>query len=98
MYIPRDELIDIIVRNNMIEEFASWIKKKLGDDVDPISFHDVDYKLLLDFVIEKKLINIGSEDVVEYIKEAENIQYLDLATDGEELEKKMLPKKIRRKT
>lgn len=94
VYIPRDELIDVIVRNGMVEEFASWIKKKLGDDCDPISLEDVDYEYLLHFAIEKKLINV--DELPEYIKDAENLHYPDI--DDKELEMKRLPRKIRRKT
>jgi hypothetical protein len=93
-YISREELIDIITRNGMVEEFVSWVKKVKGYVPDPISLADIDYELLLRFVVEKKLIDLGEEP--EYIKNVREEESLGL--EFVDLEKKALPKKIRRKT
>jgi hypothetical protein len=93
-YISREELIDIITRNGMVEEFVSWVKKVKGYVPDPISLADIDYELLLRFVVEKKLIDLGEEP--EYIKNVGEEESLGL--EFVDLEKKALPKKIRRKT
>ena len=95
MYISRSELVDIIVRNNMVKEFALWVKKIKGDDGDPISLRDVDYELLLRFVVEKKLIDV--EDLPDYLKEAE-VPGFEIDEEFRDLEKQAIPKKIRRKT
>lgn len=95
MYIPRTELIDLIVRNNMVEEFVSWIKKMKGSDIEPISLWDIDYDLLYKFVLEKKLIVI--EDIPEYVKEAASVDK-DIDISFKNIERKNMPKKIRRKT
>jgi hypothetical protein len=93
-YISREELIDIITRNGMVEEFMSWVKKVKGYVPDPISLADIDYELLLRFVVEKKLIDLEEEP--EYIKNVREEESLGL--EFVDLEKKALPKKIRRKT
>ncbi|MEM1644403.1 MAG: hypothetical protein QXL96_00805 [Ignisphaera sp.] len=93
-YIPRDELIDVIVSNNMVEEFISWVKSIKGDTSEPMSLRDVDYELLLNFVLNKKLIVL--DDVPEYIKDVESEKGID--DSFTKLEKQSLPKKIRRKT
>lgn len=78
----------------MVEEFISWVKNVKGDDGEPISFHDIDYELLLRFVLEKKLIDL--DDLPEYIKEAQNEGEDDIDLKG--LNRRALPRKIRRKT
>lgn len=87
-------MIDIITRNGMVEEFVSWVKKVRGDIPEPISLMDIDYELLLRFVLEKKLIVL--EDELEYVKDAEKEK--DIDDKFIDIEKKALPKKARRKT
>lgn len=93
-YIPRDELIDIIVRNNMVEEFMAWVKNIKEDISEPISLRDIDYELLLKFVLDRKLIELGDE--LEFIRDIE----IEKSFDDKfvNVEKQTLPKKIRRKT
>jgi len=93
-YIPRDELIDLIVRNNMVEEFISWVKSVKGDTPEPLSLRDIDYELLLRFALNKKLIVL--DDVPEYIKDVESEKGID--DEFVNVEKQSLPRKIRRKT
>lgn len=93
-YIPRDELIDIITRNNMVEEFTLWVKRVKGDTDEPISLRDIDYELLLRFVVEKKLIEI--DDQPEYLREVELEKSLE--AEFTDIEKQALPRKVRRKT
>lgn len=93
-YIPRNELIEIIVRNNMVEEFISWVKNVKGDIPDPISLWDVDYELLLRFVLSKKLVELNDEE--SGVVDMED----NLGVEGRftHIEKKTVPRKIRRKT
>lgn len=93
-YIPRSELVDAIVSNNMVEEFMSWVRNIKGDTSEPISLWDIDYELLLRFVLDKKLIDLDSEP--EYIKDAET--ELGIEDRFVDVEKKAIPRKIRRKT
>lgn len=89
--ISRDELVDLILSNNMLEDFVKWLRQK-GIDIDPISLKDVDYIYLYQFAAEKKLI---ADD----LKTQDQNDEKDVADD---LEKKVQrftkPKKIRRKT
>jgi len=90
----KDELIDVIVSNNMVEEFARWLKEKRGMDIDPISLRDVDYDLLLEFVKLRKLIDTETDVAENYYEDADELSIADdiLAS------RPTKPKKIRRKT
>lgn len=93
-YISRSELIDIIVSNNMVEEFASWVKSIKGDIVEPISLRDIDYELLLKFVLSRKLIELDNEP--EYVRDAKT--ELELEDRFTHIERGAIPRKVRRKT
>ncbi len=89
----KEELIDIIVSNNMVEEFARWLREKKGVDIDPISLRDVDYDLLLEFARFRKLIDDE--------KDMEKLCEEDIDTtivDDKLFSRPTKPKKIRRKT
>ncbi len=90
----KDELVDIIVSNNIVEEFTRWLKEEKGVDTDPISLRDVDYNLLLEFVKLRKLIDTEI-DITEYYHE--DIDELSVA-DDKLFSRPTKPKKIRRKT
>lgn len=93
-YISRSELIDVIVSNNMVEEFASWVKSIKSDITEPISLWDIDYELLLNFVLAKKLIELDNEP--EYVRDAKT--ELEVEDRFKHVERKAIPRKIRRKT
>jgi hypothetical protein len=90
--VSRDELVDLILSNNMLEDFVTWLRRK-GVDTDPISLKDVDYAYLYQFALEKKLIVDNLEPAIQ--DDAEEVA-------KEELERRVQrytkPKKIRRKT
>lgn len=90
----KEELIDAIVSNNMVEEFARWLREKKGMDMDPISLRDVDYDLLLEFAKLRKII----DDEIDVMKNYdEDIDALSI-TDDKLSFRPTKPKKIRRKT
>lgn len=89
--ISRNELIDIIVYNNMVEEFVAWLRNIKRIDVDPISLKDVDYNLLLEFVNSKGLLNS------EVLKEFSEVD-IDAESYDIDVRRYTKPKKIRRKT
>uniref|UniRef100_A0A7C2VM07 Uncharacterized protein n=1 Tax=Ignisphaera aggregans TaxID=334771 RepID=A0A7C2VM07_9CREN len=96
-YIPREELIDVIVRNNMVEEFVAWLRSVKGYNVpEPISLRDIDYDLLLNFALFKKLVVL--DDTPDYIKDAESVREAEDEDIAKKIERQMEPKKIRRKT
>jgi len=90
----KDELIDIIVSNNMVEEFARWLKEKRGMDIDPISLRDVDYDLLLEFVKLRKLIDTETDITKHYYEDTDELSVADDILSSRPTK----PKKIRRKT
>ncbi len=54
----REELIDLITVNNMVEDFVEWLRKEKGiDTANPISLKDIDYNLLLEYVQAKGLLD-----------------------------------------
>ncbi|MCC6055353.1 MAG: hypothetical protein LM583_01575 [Desulfurococcaceae archaeon] len=88
--VSRDELVELILSNNMLEDFVKWLRQK-GVEADPISLRDIDYTYLYQFALEKKLIinNLEAEPS-------------DNNEDASDLERRVQrytkPKKIRRKT
>ena len=96
--VPRDEkkeeLIDIITSNNMVEDFVKWLRNVKGIDTsDPISLKDIDYGLLLEYVRSKGLIR-GDEDI------SELLSHDATSSELEELDvyrRPTKPKKIRQK-
>ncbi|MEL9939968.1 MAG: hypothetical protein QW348_05215 [Ignisphaera sp.] len=91
--LSREELIDIILANNMLEQFVEWLRLR-GVDNDIISLRDIDRRYLYEFAIEKKLL-IEGDDAGQDYKDADQ--------DFEDLLKKKIalslkPRKIRRKT
>ncbi|MEM0048045.1 MAG: hypothetical protein QW464_04140 [Ignisphaera sp.] len=91
--LTREELIDIILANNMLEQFVEWLRLR-GVDNDIISLRDIDHRYLYEFAIEKKLL-IEGDDAGQDYKDADQ--------DFEDLLKKKIalslkPRKIRRKT
>ncbi|ADM28382.1 hypothetical protein Igag_1580 [Ignisphaera aggregans DSM 17230] len=90
----KDELIDVIVSNNMVEEFARWLKEKKGMDIDPISLKDVDYDLLLEFVKLRKLIDTETDIAEHYYEDTDELPIADDIVASRPTK----PKKIRRKT
>jgi len=92
--ITRNELIEIIKSNNMVEEFVNWLRNSKKIDIDPISLKDVDYDLLLEFVQSKGLLKTETLTEFENVsRDDDNI--LDNYIKNIESTK---PKKIRRKT
>jgi hypothetical protein len=92
--ITRNELIEIIKSNNMVEEFVNWLRNSKKIDADPISLKDVDYNLLLEFVQSKGLLKTETLTEFENVsRDDDNI--LDNYIKNIESTK---PKKIRRKT
>ncbi len=85
------ELIDIIIYNNMVEEFVAWLKNIKGISADPISLRDIDYNLLLEFVHSRGLLN--SEIPKEFIDSDKHLELHDM-----DVKRPTKTKKIRRKT
>ncbi|MDK6028380.1 hypothetical protein QPL79_03260 [Ignisphaera sp. 4213-co] len=89
--ISREELIDLILANNMLDQFIAWLRLR-GLDSDPVSLRDIDLKYLYEFALEKKLL---TEDELEQDEKDYNSE-LEYS-----IEKKIInvkPRKIRRKT
>ena len=86
------ELIEIIKSNNMVEDFVKWLREIKKIDLDPISLKDIDYELLLEFLILKGILRV---DTSEEFTISDNDQ-LELYTT--EAVRHTKPKKIRRKT
>ncbi|MCS7111120.1 MAG: hypothetical protein N3D82_00180 [Ignisphaera sp.] len=89
--LSRDELIDIITYNNMVEEFVAWLRNVKGISADPISLKDIDYNLLLEFARSKGLLN--SEAPKEFTEINKQIELYNM-----DVKRSTKPKKIRRKT
>jgi len=92
--IPRNELIEIIKSNNMVEEFVNWLRNSKKIDADPISLKDVDYNLLLEFVQSKGLLK--TETLTEFENASRDDD--DILDDYIKNIESTKPKKIRRKT
>lgn len=94
--LSRDELVGIITANNMVRELVEWLRAKKGLDMDPVSLRDIEYGLLLEFAVEKGLVEFGEAE-----DEAEGPLH---GVDDAPLEERALkrrstkPKKHRRKT
>ncbi len=93
MYYSRDELIDLIISNNMIDKFIEWLQKQGFDTSEPISIKDIDYELLYRFAKENNLLDT---------EEQNTLKIDDITSIPEPEELKMYrrptkPKKIRSK-
>jgi len=90
--VSRDELVELILANNMLEKFVQWLQQK-GVDIDPISLRDVDVEYLYQFALEKKLLVTESEEFAASVNEDEEVKVLE-----KKAQRHTKPKKIRRKT
>jgi len=90
----KDELLDIITSNNMIEDLVSWLREKKGIDTsNPISLKDLEYEILYEFVKEKGLLNSDNGIIEPSPSEFTHPEPEELGVD----KRPTKPKKIRKK-
>jgi len=86
----KDELIEMIKANNMVEDFLAWLRRNVSEDLDAVSLKDLDYDLIYRYASEKGLLRFHDDF------EAQAPQS-DAQIEEEELRSPTKPKKIRKK-
>ncbi len=59
----KDELIELITANNMVEHLLEWLRSRGFDTAQPISLKDLDYEVLLQFAKEKGLLDVDTGEI-----------------------------------
>jgi len=86
----KDELIEMIKANNMVEDFLTWLRKNVSEDLDAVSLKDLDYELLYRYASEKGLLRFHDDLETQASQD-------DTQIEEEELRSPTKPKKIRKK-
>jgi len=86
----KDELIEMIKANNMVEDFLTWLRKNVSEDLDAVSLKDLDYELLYRYASERGLLRFNDDLETQASQD-------DAQIEEEEFRSPTKPKKIRKK-
>lgn len=57
LIIDRTEILDKIIYGGLVEDFIDWLKRR-GIELNEIKLEDVDYRSLIEYAIEKHLVDL----------------------------------------
>lgn len=93
--LSKDEIIDMIVANNMVDKLVRWLESRGFDTSQPVRLEELSEELLIEFARENGLLSESEEPEEAGGGEDESIDRMP-----EEVEQRFMatkPKKIRQK-
>jgi len=93
--LSKDEIIDMVVANNMVDKLVRWLESRGFDTSQPVRLEELSEELLIEFARENGLLSEGEEP-----EEAEGGEDESIDRMPEEVEQRFMAtkaKKIRQK-